>query len=122
MRANANSATRWPSWAASAHLQPPAAGPARLGDPNKHLAIIIASLADEVSGDTANGGVFTLTLLDGLQLTKGAEPLGRVVTQHVAPTVVQFSRENCRRQGAGCKFPQQTPELHHTGRGDLIVL
>lgn len=106
---------------------PATAGPngasmARLGDPNKHLAIITASRADEVSGDTANGGVFTLTFLDGLQRTKGAEPLGRVVAQHVVPTVVQFSRENCKRQGPGCKFPQQTPELHHTGRGDQIVL
>lgn len=108
--------------AGAAPAGPNGASMARLGDPNKHLAIITASRADEVSGDTANGGVFTLTFLDGLQRTKGAEPLGRVVAQHVAPTVVQFSRENCKRQGSGCKFPQQTPELHHTGRGDQIVL
>lgn len=106
---------------------PAPAGPngssmARLGDPNKHLAIITASRADEVSGDTANGGVFTLTFLDGLARTKGAQPLGRVVKELVQPTVVQFSRENCRRQGANCKWPQQTPELHHTGRGDQILL
>ena len=108
--------------AGAATAGPNGASMARLGDPNKHLAVITASRADEVSGDTANGGVFTLTFLDGLQRTKGTQPLGRVVAQHVAPTVVQFSRENCKRQGAGCKFPQQTPELHHTGRGDQIVL
>lgn len=108
--------------AGAAPAGPNGSSMARLGDPNKHLAIITASRADEVSGDTANGGVFTLTFLDGLQRSKGAEPLGRVVTRHVTPTVVQFSRENCKRQGPGCKYPQQTPELHHTGLGDQIVL
>ena len=108
--------------AGAATAGPNGASMARLGDPNKHLAVITASRADEVSGDTANGGAFTLTFLDGLQRTKGTQPLGRVVAQHVALTVVQFSRENCKRQGAGCKFPQQTPELRHTGSGDQIVL
>ena len=95
---------------------------AKQGDPNKHLAIITASRADEVSGDTADGGLFTLSFLAGIVRTKGAEPLGRVMAQHVVPPVVEVSRDRCKRQGKECKWPQQTPEIHHTGRGDQIVL
>lgn len=108
--------------AAPALAGPSGSAMARQGDPNKHLAIITASRAEEVSGDTPQGGLFTLAFLDGLQRGKGALPLGQVIAQHVAPSVLKDSRDSCRRQGAQCKFAQQTPELHHTGRGDQIVL
>ena len=94
----------------------------KMGDPNKHLAVVTASNANEVSGDTAQGGVFTLAFLDALRRSRGALPLGQVIAQQVAPQVIRDTREHCRRQGAQCKYPQQTPALHHTGRGDQILL
>jgi hypothetical protein len=106
---------------------PAGAGPngnamARQGDQGKHVAIITASRSDEVSGDTANGGLFTLAFLEGLTNTRGAQPLGKVMAEQVVPPVVKVSRERCQREGSKCKWPQQTPEIHFTGRGDQILL
>ena len=103
-------------------LGPSGGAMAKQGDPNKHLAIITAARPDEVSGDTAVGGLFSYRFMSELVRTKGSVPLGTVVAQRVAPEVISQSRDNCRRQGPQCKWPQQTPELHHTGRGDQIVL
>lgn len=101
---------------------PSGASMAKLGDQAKHLAIVTASRADEVSGDLPTGGLFTLTFLSALRAAKSSEPLGRVIAQRVAPAVIEQSRETCRRRGPQCRFPQQTPEIHFTGQGSQIVI
>ena len=108
--------------AGAAQAGPSGGAMAKQGDPSKHLAIVTASRANEVSGDTANGGRFTVAFLESVMKSKGKEPLGQVMSQLVAPRVLQESREACRRQGPKCEWPQQTPELHYTGRGHLITL
>jgi hypothetical protein len=110
-------------------IGPAASGPdgkamARQGDPNKHIAIITASRANEVSSEApdGSGGLFTLSFLDAVTRSRGRATLETVMKGQVIDAVISTSRANCRAEGPKCKYPQQTPELHFTGRGNLITL
>jgi len=98
--------------------------PARLAagidNGSRHLAILAASRAEEVSlEDAPHGGLFTSRLLRGLAASKGELPLVQVFTEHVQPVVMRDSEAICRKAG-GCKV--QTPLFVYAGRGDMIRL
>lgn len=99
---------------------PDASAVARNADQGQNFAVITASASDEVSLDTEAGGLFTYHFLKGLRSTRGSASVEQVIKQHVMGPVLDQSRQNCRRRGPECRFPQQTPQLAFTGRGNQI--
>jgi hypothetical protein len=94
------------------------AGQARAG---QDFAILTACAPQELSLETAEGGLFTTTLFKALVQTKGQVPLGQLFADSVAATVVERSRQLCK-SGACDKNPQQTPIMAFNGNGAAFRL
>jgi hypothetical protein len=108
--------------AVQGQVGPDASAVARNADQGQNFAVITASASDEVSLDTEGGGLFTVHFLKGLRSTRGSASVEQIIRQHVMGPVLDQSRQNCRRKGPECRFPQQTPQLAFTGRGNQIRL
>lgn len=87
-----------------------------------NFLVLTASSENEVSLDTQNGGLFTHNFLTEVKRSGGKLPLTQLVGEKVIPTVINDSKDVCRRQGSKCEYPQQTPQMAYTGRGDTIRL
>ena len=95
---------------------PDAATVANQAGQGQDFAILTACAPNELSLETAEGGLFTTTLFKALLQTKGQVPLGQLFAENVATTVVEKSRQLCK-SGVCDKNPQQTPIMAFNGNG-----
>lgn len=95
---------------------PDAATVANQAGQGQDFAILTACAPNELSLETAEGGLFTTTLFKALLQNKGQVPLGQVFADNVAATVVERSRVLCKT-GVCDKNPQQTPIMAFNGNG-----
>jgi Caspase domain len=100
---------------------PDAATVAGQAGAGQDFAILTACAPNELSLETAEGGLFTTTLFKALVQTKGQVPLGQLFADNVAATVVERSRQLCK-SGACDKNPQQTPIMAFNGNGAAFRL
>lgn len=100
---------------------PDAVTVARSSSNGQDFAILTASRPNEISWETADGGLFTTRLLNALKGGRGL-PLSRLFSEQVAPPVVAESKSICRRRNECNLHPQQTPVMAFGGGGDKIVL
>jgi hypothetical protein len=104
-------------------VAPNAAALAQAAGAARHVAILTASQAREISWeDGANGGLFTSRMLRGLLRTEGKAPIQEVFERHVQAEVIEASRRICERARACSKHPVQTPVLAYSGLGNQIRL
>jgi hypothetical protein len=100
---------------------PDAAAVAGQAGAGQDFAILTACAPQELSLETAEGGLFTTTLFKALVHTKGQVPLGELFADKVAATVVERSRQLCK-SGVCDKNPQQTPIMAFNGNGAAFRL
>jgi hypothetical protein len=100
---------------------PDAATVAGQAGAGQDFAILTACAPQELSLETAEGGLFTTTLFKALVQTKGQVPLGQLFAENVAATVVERSRQLCK-SGVCDKNPQQTPIMAFNGNGAAFRL
>lgn len=100
---------------------PDAATVANQAGVGQDFAILTACAPNELSLETAEGGLFTTTLFKALLQTKGQMPLGQLFADNVAATVVEKSRQLCK-SGVCDKNPQQTPIMAFNGNGAAFRL
>jgi uncharacterized caspase-like protein len=95
---------------------------ARGSSSGQDFAILTASSPQEVSWETADGGLFTSRLMAAMLKSRGQVPLARLFAEQVQPPVVSESREICRRRNDCANHPQQTPTMAFGGGGDRLAL
>ncbi len=100
---------------------PDAATVANQAGTGQDFAILTACAPNELSLETAEGGLFTTTLFKALLQTKGQTPLGQLFAENVAASVVERSRVLCK-SGVCDKNPQQTPIMAFNGNGAAFRL
>ena len=100
---------------------PDAATVANQAGMGQDFAILTACAPNELSLETAEGGLFTTTLFKALLQTKGQVPLGQLFAENVAATVVERSRQLCK-SGVCDRNPQQTPIMAFNGNGAAFRL
>lgn len=101
---------------------PDASTVARAGAPGQDFAILTASSPQEISWETAEGGLFTTRLFGALRKSRGQQPLGVLFADGVQREVIETSKQICQRQKACTQHPQQTPIFAYGGSGNLIRL
>lgn len=95
---------------------------ARATAPGQDFAILTASSPNEISWETAEGGLFTTRLIGALKSGRGQVPLAKLFAEQVQPPVVRESRSICQRANQCAAHPQQTPIMAFGGGGDRIAL
>jgi hypothetical protein len=101
---------------------PDAATVARGAGPGQDFAILTASSPNEISWETAEGGLFTTRLFRALIGTNGKVPFAKLFADGVQREVIDTSKEICKRQNACARHPQQTPIMAYGGNGNQIRL
>lgn len=90
--------------------------------PGQDFAILTACGPNEISWETAEGGLFTTKLFRELVASGGRVPVASLYAERVQGHVVQQSRRICNTGNLCGQFPQQTPIMAYNGRGNLIRL
>lgn len=101
---------------------PDAMAVARGAAAGQDFAILTASSPQEISWETAEGGLFTSRLFGALKRTGGQVPFGQLFAEQVQAGVVETSKQICQRANACREHPQQTPIMAYGGNGHLIRL